>query len=377
MKAVSDFVLIIGIVITVLVLLSLLSAKRKAANRYILITFFASTLLVNIHAYSSLHDIHVLFSLTFLFDFMFVWLLGPLLLLYIKTLFTTEPVTSKANVLHFSPIMLLIIGLAIPLTLTEMIDGFAPSYLGYLEENQIVIVMLRNIYCIIYLVYSLKRFSVHRQQYKSIHSNFSERDFGWIKKLLAFSLIFISIDFLFTSYDAIIFPLAFHQGFLLMSFIIFFTIYLAYYGINQSRILLPDFLTHKPQERDSKMNKAVKFSQEEVESLKVRIDQQLINEKYYLDENLTLTKLASEFGLSDKHFSEFLNQYLGVSFYDYINSYRLAEVKRNLVSPDFAHYTVLGIATESGFNSKATFNRIFRKETGMTPSEYRKLNTKP
>ena len=72
-----------------------------------------------------------------------------------------------------------------------------------------------------------------------------------------------------------------------------------------------------------------------------------------------------EFFSKNKHFK---------NFFDFINSYRVESVKEMLLNKEFEHYTVLAIGLESGFNSKTSFNTVFKKMTGVTPSEYRKQN---
>lgn len=93
-------------------------------------------------------------------------------------------------------------------------------------------------------------------------------------------------------------------------------------------------------------------------------------DKMYLDENLTLNKLASKLSITDKHLSAFLNQHLNITFYDYVNSHRVTSVIDKLKSQEYKNITLLGIAYESGFKSKTSFNRVFKKETGLSPSTY-------
>jgi AraC-like DNA-binding protein len=96
------------------------------------------------------------------------------------------------------------------------------------------------------------------------------------------------------------------------------------------------------------------------------------NEKPYLDEELSLSKLSSLLGISTNQLSQVINQNLNTNFYKFVNSYRIKEVQVKLKDSKYDHYSILGIAFESGFNSKSTFNKIFKEETGMTPSEYKK-----
>ncbi|AOP33950.1 hypothetical protein A0128_08920 [Leptospira tipperaryensis] len=92
-------------------------------------------------------------------------------------------------------------------------------------------------------------------------------------------------------------------------------------------------------------------------------------EKVYLDEDLRLPSLADEIGISVHHLSAFINEYLGLSFNRFINSYRVEEAKRMLLEePDRA---VLSVGMAVGFNSTSAFHRAFFSETGLTPKQFR------
>ena len=89
----------------------------------------------------------------------------------------------------------------------------------------------------------------------------------------------------------------------------------------------------------------------------------------YLDGDLSLSRLASQTGVSKHHLSEVLNKHTGKNFYEFINEYRIAFVRERLAAePD---RTILDIAFEAGFASKSTFNAVFKQFTGVTPSQYR------
>ena len=119
-------------------------------------------------------------------------------------------------------------------------------------------------------------------------------------------------------------------------------------------------------------NPLANVSDEELDKLKVKLNQILEHEKRYLDEDLTLTTLAQQLDTTDKKLSTLLNQYINTNFYDLINSYRIEAVKEKMSLTAFDGLTLLGIAYESGFKSKTSFNRIFKKETGKSPSEFKK-----
>jgi len=95
-------------------------------------------------------------------------------------------------------------------------------------------------------------------------------------------------------------------------------------------------------------------------------------EKIYRDEGLTLRSLADKLAISPHQLSWIINEVLHLSFSTLVNGYRVEEVKGRLSDPSFNHSSVLQAALDAGFNTKAAFNRAFKKSTGMTPSEYKR-----
>ncbi len=97
------------------------------------------------------------------------------------------------------------------------------------------------------------------------------------------------------------------------------------------------------------------------------------SEKPYLDDKLTLQKLAEQIKLPEKQLSSLINQQTGKHFFDFINEFRINDAKSLLKSQP--QLTVLEILYEVGFNSKSSFYTAFKKETGLTPTDYRKSRT--
>jgi AraC-like DNA-binding protein len=100
------------------------------------------------------------------------------------------------------------------------------------------------------------------------------------------------------------------------------------------------------------------------------------DEQRFLDASLSLRTLAEETGLHPNKLSWLLNDQVGLSFNDYVNTYRLECFKEKAQNPDNQSFTLLGLAFDSGFNSKSTFNTFFKKRTGMTPRSWLKQQRK-
>lgn len=100
----------------------------------------------------------------------------------------------------------------------------------------------------------------------------------------------------------------------------------------------------------------------------------LQEEKIYEDPELTLTQVAKQLQSNPSFISMVVNRGFGLNFNDFINQFRIEAVKEMLKKGEHKKQTLLGIAYECGFNSKATFNRAFKKVTGLTPKEWVQQN---
>jgi AraC-like DNA-binding protein len=97
-------------------------------------------------------------------------------------------------------------------------------------------------------------------------------------------------------------------------------------------------------------------------------------EKPYLDSELKINELADKLGITMHHLSQVINAELEQNYNDFINTYRIQEAQRLLLTPQYQDAKILSIAFDVGFNNKATFNAAFKKITGVSPSIFRKNN---
>ena len=95
----------------------------------------------------------------------------------------------------------------------------------------------------------------------------------------------------------------------------------------------------------------------------------MADERPYLEPELTLAELAQRLRTNPSVLSKVINAGCGQNFNDFVNTYRVAEAHRLLQDPARAHYSLVGVALESGFHSKSTFNRVFKKLSGQVPGE--------
>ena len=108
---------------------------------------------------------------------------------------------------------------------------------------------------------------------------------------------------------------------------------------------------------------------------KPKIEALLKNDKAYEDPELSLTQMAKQLQTNPSLISRVINQGFQLNFNDFINQYRVDAIRQKLKAGEQKTQTLLGIAYDCGFNSKATFNRAFKKSVGLSPKEWLEKNT--
>jgi AraC-like DNA-binding protein len=103
-----------------------------------------------------------------------------------------------------------------------------------------------------------------------------------------------------------------------------------------------------------------------------RLENLMIKEKLFLNSSITLGEIADKLSVIPRYLSQVINELKGQNFYDFVNSYRIEEAKGILSDPSHNEEKILAVLFDCGFNSKSVFNTVFKKNTGITPSEYRR-----
>lgn len=120
----------------------------------------------------------------------------------------------------------------------------------------------------------------------------------------------------------------------------------------------------------------LKLTEEKISEIETRLRIVFDDDELYLDPELSLNKLAKAIPCSAAQLSHVINSKLDKSFRNLVNEYRVKKVKERLADPSSGRYSILGIAYECGFNSEASFYRIFKSVEGVSPKEYHTRNAK-
>jgi AraC-like DNA-binding protein len=134
-------------------------------------------------------------------------------------------------------------------------------------------------------------------------------------------------------------------------------------------MLTPEVLRSIPEIKSKKYHKS-KLSLEDMERLKLQLDELMLKKKPYLNSKLLKSELAQLVGVNSPELARLLNENVGMNFFEYMNYYRIKEFVHLAETEKGKQLTFYGLAQEAGFNSKSTFNKSFKKLMGVSPSVY-------
>lgn len=220
------------------------------------------------------------------------------------------------------------------------------------------------------MVATLRLHQRHVEDIKKRFSSLEEINLSWLKQITLLSLVVWGFGILIEIIQ-VVNPVTSLQALVPISIaLLIYT--MGYLGLRQ-----PEIFSGQTDEGPNNSSKYERSGLSDASARRIHgklLD--LMNDQHvYRDSNLKLSQLARELSTSTNYLSQVINQVEQQNFYDFINEYRIEEVKNKMVDPDFSNHTLLSLAYESGFNSKSAFNTAFKKHTGMTPSHYKNTVT--
>jgi len=299
------------------------------------------------------------------------YLYGPIFYLYTKLLAKKIERVKIINLLHLVPFLIGYI-IIIPIYLLPI-----PERINYVEKmiaDQHP--MIYNIYenlipvqGIIYTVLTILLVTEYNKKIRERFSNVERINLNWLKYIAFAAVVCWSIaaasqivDFFAPNNRSV--GIALHTA---MSVLIYS---IGYLGLRQPEIFMKP-ADYSAENLSTEKYKKSGLDDSAAEEIKIKLLGLIEKEKPYLDSELTLNKLSEMIPVSTHNLSEVINSKLGKTYYDFINEYRVEEFKKKLEDPSNHNYNLISLAFDSGFNSKTSFNTIFKKTTGKTPSEYK------
>jgi len=359
-------------------------------------TFFAGLLIATKRPYTTPNRLIASFMFMLFFDLIFAvvkinyltfysfpfitFTYGPIMFLYMHYMLHPGKKFNFLNLLHFIPFLVFLV-----ISFVFRSDHVFTDITGFFIADSFI--SLRIVYGISFFlsitIYSIFVFLLLSRHQKKLKNEISYTSGGvtlnWLK-IIAISFYATYVVF-FTLGGLQIFVnfLPFDPYYTIFIFVAIFSFIYGFYAIKQPEllgVLVSDNFEIIPTVEDEQTQ--TKYSRSGLKEGEAgRILKKLLTTmekgKPYLDRDLNIYQLASITGIQKHHITQVLNETYNRNFFTFINEYRVNEVIERMQDPANKHFTILAIAFDSGFNSKSTFNTIFKNMTGHTPSDYKKM----
>jgi AraC-like DNA-binding protein len=198
---------------------------------------------------------------------------------------------------------------------------------------------------------------------------------NWLKILsISFYLAFLTL-FILGGLNMIGDFIPFDPYFVVFGFIAIFSFVYSFYGIKQPVIFGQEVKVKGEDRKEAEKYIKSGLKDKQAEDYLERLVLIVESTRPYLNRDLSIQDLSDLTRIPRHHITQVLNEKHKKNFFTFINEYRVKEVITRFSDPKNNNFTILAIAFDSGFNSKTTFNSIFKNQTGMTPSEYREKST--
>jgi len=337
-----------------LVLISMKSIRRQS-NRILSLFMFCNALVM----------IHFLLSLTSTLSlpniYVFYYLLAPLLYIYTRSMCFKDFRLKPVYFLHGAIFAVTLLYVAFRMLFME--DAMEKwDFYEYIISSVVLHVQIA-----LYVIASLISIYRYRREIKNIYSAVERINLSWLLFIIfAFATMWFT-DFIGFILDAFSINLGGTNIYLLVvsvSINLVFANYLVYKGLRQADA----FSGLMDREKYS----SSKIPDEESSKIVKRLKEAMQREKPYLNADLSIKDLSEHINIHPKFLSQIINSQFDQNFFDFVNFYRIEEAKHIIRNNTDEKMTILEILYEVGFNSKSAFNNAFKKNTGMTPSEFKR-----
>jgi AraC-like DNA-binding protein len=295
---------------------------------------------------------------------------GPLLYLYVLYSIKGEQGLKSKDYWHFAPFFLAFLYMFrfyffYSAEEKRLVDS------GQINDFDTFYIIMIIAYVVTGVVYSIFSYRLLDRHQSLIDNNFSNADgihLNWLRSIiLGVGVFFMSVIFVLgaKNFAGITFP--FDPDYIFYSIMVLGILVLGYFGIRHENIFVDNVVVTVEEKNKTQYEKS--GLKTEIATAKYNeLLELMAQEKPFLEPKLTLHTLAKSLDISPNHLSQIINQFEEHNFNDFVNTYRVEEfIKR--ASKD-SHLSFLALALDAGFNSKSTFNAVFKKLKGMTPSQY-------
>lgn len=304
------------------------------------------------------------FPHTYRISTVFSFLYGPLLYLYFKKI-TTQYKFKKIDLLHFLPTLLFALYLLPSYLMSadqklELMLGRVDVGRSYSDK---AIIVLKLMSLLIYGYFIRRLYLASKRK-----ADITKENARWQKNIFVIHILYVSSYLIYGLLlgNNITFGFLFHMQVVCMALMV---MYIGYSANVQPDVFNGSFTFNKMFFKYEKSGLTKSLSNELKENLIYLFD----HEKIYKENSISLETLSAKLNTSRHNASQVINEHFNMSFHELINSYRIQEAKEMLNSDRQKNLNIIDIAYEVGYNNKVTFNKAFKKDTQLTPSQYQRL----
>jgi AraC-like DNA-binding protein len=325
----------------------------------------------------------------------FPLLIGPFLYLYVRSF--KESITWRKAWPHF---LLFFIFLILDYAFLPSLATEYPAspqlpqqiLLDPSSDIRITIRIIRNVQMIIYYFLAQRALTSYQKSIYHLFSEISRINLAWMRWVIN-GYLFLIISLLILFYFVVQYPDKFELVIVINMAIITPYLYLiTFKGLTQPTLWQMKVNSRKEnieeeilqaekieslKKDEAEIQSAMRPHESKTEEIVSRIDKIMEHEKLYRESQLTLQNLADKIGIPSYQVSRAINEGMKKNFYDLVNNYRVEEAKRLLLDEKNKNLSILSVGFEAGFNTKTTFNTVFKKFTGQTPNEFKAKQADP
>jgi AraC-like DNA-binding protein len=308
------------------------------------------------------------------FSSAFPLLYGPLLFLYTESLIYKAFDISKRAILHFLPFGVLfaistisyeIQPVSVKLKMLHEMNGHHISRYFYAAA------LLMIIHFSVYAFSSLSLIKRYREAALNRFSTIREINLNWLSSTIIFFLVLFALSLINNVFEinslSKLYPVTLLAIILLLFYFVNRFIFKA---LNNSEYL------SWMEEEEAPVKSGINDLPDKTDELN-DLTAYMQAHKPYLNPDLTVEMLAKAMRITPKDLSRLINVHLEQNFFDFVNRYRISEAQHLLINSPDKKITVLEVLYQSGFNSKSSFNTLFKKYTGLTPTDFKDQNSRP
>ena len=292
---------------------------------------------------------------------------GPLFWLYTRSLIESEPFSHRV-LWHFLPFLLLftnstILAINKPEAVIAKYEAVLANILAgeqFASQFDVIFIVIVLGVSLLYVFRAVRIARAYNQRLLENYSTIENMKASWI---ISFQRIWVLMFMLpiFIYFSNYIFPIT-QSLYILGGVLLAVLVFSVFFSSSLLRqVYAPASILQKSLQSTRKQTE---IDRDQIEKIK----QEMGEKQYYLDEELSLRQLADYLELKPIELTELIKQSEYENFYDFVNSYRVDQVKEQLKK---SNDQIIQLAYQNGFKSKSTFNKIFKEKTGFTPKAYR------